>query len=400
LAGSAEAADEKASDQPKSRHPSYDLLGPNPPPVDSILNPNFLFSQESKVLDGTLWHGDSITELIVGLDVGDVNGDGLNELVYATRSTLYLGIRRGELLEELATWKAPRTVRVISVDLYDQAGDGRALIVVSAQSQNGGPASAILSYDGSKSLKTLANNIPWYLRAYGAAGSRLLAAQKGANNKTEAYRGPVVNATFDGKKLKTSGPVTLPFGVNLYNFNLGPLGQGAGSFIATVTFPDEHLRLYSGPAPSDMLTERKGIYGGTYNFIKFRTSSDTVQDFEYLPSRILFADIDNDGANEIIVAMNSVSGPNSMKNIRSFDGGIIEAFKATDISLSPFFSSLNLLQGPAIDYQLADFDNNGTKDLVVAVVVRASEGILGDSSSRIVSYSNLYSPAAGDQPSN
>ena len=87
-----------------------------------------------------------------------------------------------------------------------------------------------------------------------------------------------------------------------------------------------------------------------------------------------------------------------MKNIRSFEGGVIEAYKFSNISLVPFFSSTNMLPGPAVDYQLADFDNNGTKDLVVAVVISAGGGMLGYSRSVIVSYSNLYSPGAGDSP--
>jgi hypothetical protein len=394
--GTLQAADEAASDKPKSRHPSYELLGPNPPPTDSILNPNFLISQESKVLEGSLWHGDYMPERLVGLDVGDVNADGLNEVVYVTVGNVYLGRRTGETLEQLATWKAPPSLRIISVDLYDQRGDGRALIVVSAQSDQGGPSSLILSYDGSKALNVEAEHIAWYLRAYGPAGKKVLAAQKGANNKTDAYTGAVVSATFEGGKLRTGGKVALPFGVNLYNFNLGPVGPGSGNFIATVTFPDEHLKLFSGPSRADQLTERKAVYCGTYNYIKFRTSTDTVQGFEYLPSRILMADIDNDGSNELIVARNSQGGLAFMKNLRSFDGGVIEAFKFSDISLVPFFSSTNLLPGPAVDYQLADFDNNGTKDLVVAVVITAGSGLMSDSRSVIVSYSNLYSPAAGE----
>lgn len=394
--GPAEAADDDKAAKPKSRHPSYELLGPNPPPTDSVLNPNFLLSQESKVLEGSLWHSNYLPELIVGLDVGDVDGDRRNEIVYATPSNVYLGRRQGDVLEQLASWKAPGTIRIISIDLYDPGRNGRAVIIVSAQGDQGNPASAILTYEGAQQLNVASAHIPWYIRAFGPTGNKVLAAQKGANSTTEAYVGSVVKADVENGKLITSQALALPFGVNLYNFNIGPVGPGNTSYIATVTFPDEHLKLFSGPSRSNQITEKKAVYCGTTNYIKFKSNLNTVQDYEYLPSRIVMADIDNDGGNELIVARNSPSGLPFLKNLRSFEGGVIEAYKLTNISLVPFFTSTNLLPGPAVDYQLVDFDNNGTKDLVVAVVITSGGGMLADSRSVIVSYSNLYSPAAGE----
>jgi hypothetical protein len=389
------AADEAKPDKPKSRHPSYELLGPNPPPADSVLNPNFLLSQESKVLEGTLWHGNYLPELLVSLDVGDVDGDRRNELVYATPRAVHLGRRQGEVLEQLAVWTAPSTIRIVSADILDQGG-GRAFVIVSAQADQGGAASAVLQYDGAQAMKVVAEHVPFYLRVVGPAGAKILAAQKGANNTSQAYVGPVYQAEINDGKLVTTQKVGLPFGVNLYNFNTGPVGP-AGSVIATVTFPDEHLKLFSGPARNTQITEKSAVYCGTTNYIKLKTSSETVQNYEYLPSRIVIADIDNDGGNELIVARNNPGGLPFLKNLRSFEGGAIEAYKLSNISLVPFFSSTNLLPGAAVDYQLADFDNNGTKDLVVAVVINSGGGMLSESRSVIVSYSNLYSPGAGDQ---
>jgi hypothetical protein len=393
----AAAADADKPDKPKTRHPSYELLGPNPPPADSILNPNFLLSQESKVLEGTLWHGNYLPELLVGLDVADVDGDRRNEIVYATQSNVYLGRRQGDQLEQLATWRAPGTVRIVSVDLYDPRQGGRALIIVSAQGDQGLPSSYILSYEGSNVLKPVASHVNWYLRTVGPVTNKMLVAQKGANNAYQAYTGKVVQATVEGGKFTAGKPVALPFGVNLYNFNVGSVGPGGSNFIATVTFPEEHLKLFSGPSRGDQVTEKNAVYCGTTNFIKFKGNFESVQQYEYLPSRIVMADIDNDGGNEIIVARNSRSGLPFLKNMRSFDGGVIEAYKLTNISLVPFFTSTNMLPGPAVDYTLADLDNNGTKDLVVAVVINSGSGILTDSRSVIVSYSNLYTPAGGDR---
>jgi hypothetical protein len=51
-----------------------------------------------------------------------------------------------------------------------------------------------------------------------------------------------------------------------------------------------------------------------------------------------------------------------------------------------------MLPGPPVDYQLADLDNNGSKDLVAAVVINPGSGMVSDARSVIVSYNNLYAP--------
>jgi microcompartment protein CcmK/EutM len=394
----ASAADEE---KPKVRHPSYTMLGHDAPPAeDSPLNPNFVIAQENRVLEGSLWHGNYIDDRLVGLDVGDVDGDHRNELVYVTPNNVFLSRRNGELLEQIAGFSIPTTMRALSVDLFDTDGDGRQEIIVSCQLVGAGASSYVLSYDGDKALKVLGDYIPWYLRVIGSANSKMLAVQKSGTSGNNAYTGNVMYATFADGKISASQKVDLPFGVNLYNFNFGKMGASNQNLISTVTFPEEHLRVYSGPDRSSIVTESAAEYCGTVNYIRINTSSETGKDVEYLPSRIIVADIDNDGSNELILAKNNQGGIPFMKNLRAFNRGLIEAMKFTNLSLVPFFSSADLIPGPAVDYQLADFDNNGTRDLVIAVVISPGSGMMRSGRSVIISYSNLYSAQAeGGEPS-
>jgi hypothetical protein len=384
------AADEDAKTKP--RHPAYQLLGHDPPPPDSPLNPNFLLSRESKILAGTLWNGSFFPERLVGLDVADADGDRLNEIVYVTPRNVYLARRAGEVLQPLAEYKAPLTLEILSVDFYDTNGDGRSEIIISAQNSADNASSFILGYSG-KSLTVLAEFIPWYLRVVGPEKGKILVAQKGGSSNQSAYSGKVYYAEFVDNKLSANQILDLPFGVNLFNFNFGPLGPTKQDMIVAISPLGGHLRLYSGANKNDLVSEKNALFCGTVNKIRVKSnSSQAIMSVEYLPSRILFADIDKNGANDVIVARNSQSGLRSVPNLRSFDGGIIEAYNFANISLNPFFSSADMLSGPAVDYQLADFDNNGTRDLVVGVVISSGSGMLSDSKSIIVSYSNLYTP--------
>jgi hypothetical protein len=381
--------------QPKRRHPSYSLLGRDAPPADSPLNPNFVVSQENSVLEGSLWHSGYIPERLVGLAVGNMDENrSNNEMVYATQRNVYVVRRSLEVMEQLAVFNLPPKVESLSVDLFDVDGDGREEVILSAQQNDGSASSYVLSYDGTKNLAVKADGLKWYLRVVGARGAKFLAAQKSATTSNSVYTGKVVRASFQDGRILPGESVPLPHGVNLYNFNVGSLG--GSEMIAVVRFPSEQLRLYAGPDDGDKIWESNEEYCGTVNSIKFLNYGDHNPQVEFLPSRLIIDDIDGDGVNEIIAAKNSQSGLQVMKNLRTFNGGLIEAFKFTNLSLVRFFSSLNLLPGPAVDYQLADFDNNGQRDLVVAVIIEQGSGMMVNSRSIIVSYSNLYAPAGGE----
>jgi hypothetical protein len=231
----------------------------------------------------------------------------------------------------------------------------------------------------------------------GDQANRTLVAQKTATSGNQAFSGKVFYASLSGGKLTTSSVVPLPFQINIYDFNLGPLGTSRTPMVSAIKFPTEHLIIYERTGEKSW--ESYDSYCGTVNSISKLSYGDEGRNVEYVPSRIILADIDKDGANEVIVAKNNQGGIPFMKNLRAFNSGVIEARKFSNISLIPFFNSSNILPGPAVDYQLADLDNNGTNDLVVAVVIEAGSGMLQDARSIIVSYSDLYTPQVADSDS-
>jgi hypothetical protein len=402
------AADEKNEETKKAppkelpkerRHPTYALTGLDDMVApDNPLNPNFVISNESKIAEDSLWRSSYIPERLVGVDVGDVDNDGLNEMVYVTLRNVYLTRFSGGEYIQLATYSLAKSGRAISVDVYDTDGDAKREIIVSAENDSNHSASSlVLSYDGSKELKLLSGGIPYYLRVVGQEGSRLLIAQKSGSSPGELYSGPVYYASFSNGKIEVSNVFALPFQTNIYNFNVGDLGKDRMRLYATIKFPTEHLML-SDLSDGGKVWESHDEYGGTNNYLELFPYGDGGRKVEYLPSRIIIADIDKDGANEVIVAKNNMGGSRIFKNLRSFNSGTIEARKFVNLSLIPFFTSSTLLPGPAVDYQLADFDNNGSKDLVVAVVIEPGSGMLEEARSILFSYNNLYNVETAATP--
>lgn len=370
-----------ADDAQKKRHPSYNMTGrdaaQNP---TSTLNPNFVEAPEARLSESGFWRSSYINESLVGLAVGDIDRDGQNEVVYASAKNIYVGRVVGEKLQQLAKYTV-QGISIFSLDAFDLTGDGRMEIICSAQDDKKNASSIILSFNGS-AITPLAERISWYLRVVGPEGSRFLAGQKPGTSKNTFYSGNVMRMSYSGGKVSSQGQVGLPSFVNLFNFTMGRIGSGGLQMTAAIKFPSEHIFLFEG---NNQAWESKEEYGGTMNYIEPVTSGSDNPPREYLPARILLADIDGDGQNELIVAKNDRGGVAFMSKLRAFSGGAIQAFKYSNMSLSPFFRTRSL-PGPGVDYALADFNNNGTMDLVVAVVTEQKSGLMIEGRSVIIAY--------------
>ena len=381
LVGAGSAGAQDKADNTDKRHPSYTMIGRDNPPPDSPLNPNFVVSEESKLSESGFWRSPYIQESLVGLSVADVDNDGLNEVIYASDRNIYVAKVDGQNLAQMARYALPPTETVVSLDTLDLNGDGRIEIIVSGQNELFNANSTIFTLEGGE-LRPLARNIPWYLRVVGHPDGRFLAGQKSSTSRTDFFSGSVMRMKFDGGKVSSQGPVGLPPFINIYNFTMGRLGSSGVQMVAAIKWPSEHIFLFEG---KNQAWESREEYGGTMNRLNTNSSSSDSNVREYLPSRLLIADIDGDGQNELIVAKNDRGGIPFMSNQRGFTSGVMQAFKYTNMSLTPFFRT-RTLPGPGVDYAMADFNNNGTLDLVVVVVTEQKSGMMKEGRSVIVAY--------------
>ena len=370
-----------AQEKTEKRHPSYTMTGRDNPPPDSPLNPNFVVAEESRLSESGFWRSPYIPESLVGVCVADITGDGRNEVIYASARNVYVARVDGQNLAQIARYAVPITENVVSLDTLDVNGDGQIEIIISGQDSNFNACSTILSLNGEE-LTPLARGIPWYLRVVGHPNGRFLAGQKSSTSRSSVFTGSVMRMKFDGSKVSSQGAVGLPPFINIYNFTIGRLGSSGTQMVAAIKWPTEHVFLFEG---TNQAWESREEYGGTMNRLESAGSGSDTNNREYLPSRLLIADIDGDGQNELIVAKNDRGGIPFMSNQRGFTSGVMQAFKYSNMSLTPFFRT-RTLPGPAIDYALADFNNNGTLDMVVAVVTEQKSGMMKEGRSVIVAY--------------
>ena len=202
---------------------------------------------------------------IRGLDLGDVDGDGKNELVFIDKTAVYVykWQEKGSFLFKRieGTW-SPNYIYLTVADLDE---NGKAEIYVCNLTTTNA-ASLVLEWDGAQ-FKEILHGQPWLIRVVDLPhkGKTLLGQRRNAEGN---YMGGVHFLKRKGKDFVSIGSITLPRFSNLFNFAQCDL-SGKGSIFTILLDPWEHL-LVNNQAGEQLWKKRRlfwrepllyGIYG-------------------------------------------------------------------------------------------------------------------------------------------
>jgi TolB-like protein len=371
------------------RHPDYLLTGEEGRNL-SPLNPNFIAAVGAEEKEGQFWRSPSIPIAMVGMDVGDVDADGKNEMVFASRTTLYVARLENGQFRRLATYEGHARNRFLTVDVADINGDGRAEIFVSNQSDVKA-SSFVFDFRNGK-LTPIVENANWYYRVVNFGTGPTLLGQRGGGTDDDLFYGRVQVMKASGGSYVPSSQLTVPSEFNVFNFVIAPLAGEEKDYIVSVNSSDK-LAIFSRSG-QDVWTSRE-YFAGTQNYMVREYGS---QEYEgrmldegkeakkriYIPGRILIEDLNDDGKKEIIVAINQRSDSKYVARWRSYDTGSIISLSFFQMAARENWRSRKL-PGYMPDYHIADYNNDGRKELVVALVIKYGVGI-AESRSAIVAY--------------
>jgi len=145
-------------------------------------------------------------------------------------------------------------------------------------------------------------------------------------------------------------------------------------------------------------------YGGSLNFIITNPVTDATQSttaksletfYLYIPARILVADLDGDGRNEVIINRNKSVTRGYTERFAAFSDGNIVSLAWNGLSLEPQWESRKL-NGCLTDYHIKDLDNDQRPDLVVALLQKRGLTIMSRAQSMVVSYKLLQEGDVAD----
>ena len=319
---------------------------------------------------------------IRGLDVGDLDGDGKNELVLIDKKSVhvYKWKKNGPYL--FKTVEGSWSPNYIYLNVADLDGNGKAEIYVcNLTATNAG--SLVLEWDGSK-FKEVIRGQAWLIRVVDLPGKgKVVLGQR--RNSEGNYMGGVQLLKREGNEFVSAGSLSLPRFSNVFNFVQCDL-SGKGSVSTILLGPWEHLQVYS--AGGERLWKSDDFFGGSLCYMEYMNPdvnrmADTAQRL-FIASPLFIYDVNKDGKKEVVICKNDSRAARIFTDFRWFGSGRVHFMEWDEAGLTSQWISQKL-SGTVVGYQVADVDNDGAKELVVANVTSESY-FIGLPKSRLVVY--------------
>ncbi len=355
----------------------------------SVINPDFITSARPLDRKG-FWMSQKFPTEFRGMDIGDVTGDGLNKVVIIDTHNVMIYQKKDKDFVLLQKIPGKSSQNFLAVDVADINRNGVKEIIVTSMTRNM-VDSFVLEYRDGKFVE-IASKLPWYMRVIDApAGPILLGQTRGMETP---FSNPIHEIIWEEGKYKEGKTMKIPVGLSVYGLAMDNLGTGGGEKIIALDNYD-YLSIYEPTDKPLMSLQRLGgsperiyksddNYGGSNTaIVNDDLSPDNENKITFINSRILTLDTGKEGKKELIIVKNLSSVGRVLKNVKVFtsseiydlewDGlGLVENWKTRKIS------------GYVADYQLKDLDNDGQKEIVLALVLSVG-GSVSDRSV-IVSY--------------
>lgn len=289
-----------------------------------------------------------------GLATGDVDGDGINEIVVIDDHTLMVFSIENGALSQKSAFKGNYYQFMKSVDVADINGNGRAEVFVSVTDRNGGFKSFVVEWDGGR-FRSLTEDADWFFRIIKTDRQPLLFGQKGSHS--DYFSGPVHSLSWDGKGYSDSGTPPIRQGLSIFSFSIGSL-LGDGTLQSLALDRDGFLDLSDASGRSLWVSSEP--YALTPLFLEKGGSR------LYINGRILVSDLIGDQRPEVIVEHNRDMSRGYLGRFRKFTRASVKLFAWNGRSLDLLMETAEI-KGYVCDVATEDLDRDGYNELIYAV---------------------------------
>ena len=328
-----------------------------------------------------------------GMDIGDVNNDGLNECVIIDSSNVFIYQKKGASLTLIQKIPGQKQDNYLSVDVADINNNGTKEIIIS-NIVGDALDSFIIEW---KELKftTIASKLPWFLRALNdSSGSIMLFGQRFGTDGP--YNSPIQEIIWDGKQYRENKRMKIPEGLSVYGLALDTLENNGTEKIIALDEDDclviydktDKLlsKIHTSGGNKELLWKSNEEYGGSKNYFNHYRQKSHIDDFNdktFVNLRIISYDANKDGKKELIIVKNISATGSLFKNLRMFMSGEIYDLEWDGSKLAENWKTKEI-DGYIADYQLKDLDNDGKNEIILALVL--SVGLTYQEKSVIISY--------------
>ncbi len=328
----------------------------DPPREPTIPHANNKPSNSSIIINtnnsNEIWHGPDHKDEVIGLTIDDFNQDGSIETALLLSKKLVISSyknRQRTILAEMSF----KNLSLLGINSFDLDQNGKPEIFINAL-RNGSPATLVFEYS-SKGLESKSDSLPFFVMRFQTAESRPLLLGQKRRDKELPVSGKPFKVVYSAGKYQAGEDFNLP---------------ASASIFGTTQFSDENNRvhfLYLSSSDylkissddGEQLFESAEYFGGSENRIMLApVAKDDLPLSYYLPQRILATQ------GEFLVAQND--GSRLTNNLRLFTTSRVISLKWDGLALIENWRTSDQ-QGQTADIALADIDNDGQTELVMAV---------------------------------
>ncbi len=345
-----------------------------------IINPDFITTPESPGKKG-FWMSPKYGTEFKGLDIGDVDGDGLNEVVVIDNTNVYIYQRKENEFKLLKKITGGTYDKYLGVDIADVNGNGIPEIFVTSINRQT-IDSFVLEYRNGN-YEVIAKGLNYMMRAINTKGTSRLLGQILSSDPQNVFINPIHTITWENGKYVLGEKLQIPQGLSVYGVTMDAV-DGTG-IERVITFDsNDYLRIYEKTnkllihlqtvmGSPELLWRSDEVYGGSNStftpaFAAGTRSMTDNPDSIYMNLRILTYDLNKDGKKEVIVVKNISAIGRVLKNMPLFTSSEVYNLEWDGIGLAEVWRTKKI-SGYVADYQIRDIDNDGQDEIVMALVL-------------------------------
>ncbi|MEI8173125.1 MAG: FG-GAP-like repeat-containing protein [Deltaproteobacteria bacterium] len=353
--------------------------------LTSFINPDFINTTEP-IIRKNFWMSQKTPTEFKGMDIGDVNGDGMNEVVIIDSRNVMIYQKKDKDLFLVQKIPGQSYDNYLSVDVADINQNGTKEIIVTNLTGTT-LESFILEFRDGKFVP-IASKLPWFLRVIEtSSGQKLLGQLRGFDKPFDT---PIFEIVWEDRKYTKGKRMKIPEGLSVYGLTLDTLGIGTSEKILAID-EDDYLFIYEQTdkplaklqtfgGNKERIWKSDDVFGGSNNVIDtaMQTGPDRPDKNTYINLRILTYDFKNDGKKEIIIVKNLSSVGRVFRNVKAFSSSEVYNLEWDGLGLLENWKTKKI-NGYVADYQFKDIDNDGQKEIVLALVLASGQFVTNSS---------------------
>jgi TolB-like protein len=354
--------------------------------LTSVINPEYINSPDPFNKRG-FWMSQQFPTEFKGMAIGDVNGDGLNEVVTIDAHNVYIYQKVGEGLKLLEKIAGKPYDTYLAVDVADINKSGvMQIFVTSINTTN--LDSFVLEYKDKKYTK-IASDLSWFLRVLDTPSGIPLLLCQDLGTLMKPFDTQIYEMIWRDGKYIADQKMKIPIGLAIYGLAIDNLGTGGGEKV--IAFDDlDYLCIFDktnkqltsmmtfGGKNKELVWRSDEVYGGSNNFVA-NWNSGTPEDHRsdqgfYLNQRILTYSKNNGEKKEIIIIKNLSSSGRVLSRLKLFTSCEIYDLEWDGLGMAENWRTKKI-NGYVADYAIKDIDNDGKPEIVLALVLSVGASV-------------------------